>query len=146
MARRNRKPNPATSAAPAEVIVDEVTEQVDTTIPPEAVKPVRQVGMSNLAQTIRQHRHRYDPVIHPNGKKTFNNGDHIAAVLLHVPLPMLEAFVHGHFGKSYERLNNGHRRMCCGNLIRAAFGKSDTKVVEWVEDMAAKIPQEEEVA
>jgi hypothetical protein len=95
-------------------------------------KPARTIGTSNLATTIRSHRARYAVVQTPTGKTTANNGDWVAATLLRVPQPLLEAFVHGHFGRSYDALNNGHRRMCCGNLVRAAAKKNDAGVLEFL--------------
>jgi len=154
MARRNRKPAAIAADSAPETIqdsapvqeVEEIMEQLDTTVPPESEKPVKQVGMSNLAQTIRAHRHRYSPALHPvSGKKTANNGDWVAAILLNVPLKELELFVYGHFGKEYRTrgLNEGHIRMCCGNLVRGGWKKDDEQVHEWLN---ARAPKEEEAA
>lgn len=102
-------------------------------------KAQREAGMSNLANTIRSHRHTYQTVLHPNGKKTQNNGDAVAAALLTVSLADLKAFSAGRYGKSYDHLNDGHARMCIGNLIRGEYRKGDATIVEWV---AAHTPAE----
>ena len=147
MARRNtrapRAPQaPATqptTPAPVEQPTEEVVEQ--STPPAEAERPVKPVGTSNLACTIRQHRHRYQPALAPSGKKTANNGDRVARVLLHTPLTELAAFVATTFGKTYGHLNTGHERMCCGNIVRAEAKKGNEQVLLW---LAAHEPQEVE--
>ena len=132
---------------PAEIVIDEITEQEDHSEPSEDAKPTRQVGMSNLAQTIRSHRKNYVPALHPvSGKKTMHNDDFVAHTLMRVPLPVLEAFVYGTFGKSYEKLNPGHRRMCCGNIIRAEFKKDNPIVAEWLGKHAVVEEAEEDAA
>jgi len=121
----------------------ETLEELTTAEPAEADKPTREPGNSNLACTIRKHRHRYVPALHPvSGKKTANNGDRVAAILLNVPLEQLRHFVHGQFGKNYERLNKGHERMCCGNLIRAAAGKGDANTLAQLAIWAPAEPTE----
>lgn len=148
MARRdNRAPRapqaPATEPTVEQTTVeqptDEVTEQ--TTPPPAEERPVKPVGTSNLATTIRSHRHRYVPALAPSGKKTANNGDRVAKILLVTPLTELSAFVLHRFGKRYDHLNTGHERMCCGNLVRAWAAKGDTETLAW---LAAHEPQEAE--
>jgi hypothetical protein len=150
MSRKSRSAAPAPVApAPVEHVEPTSTPEegdLDTSTPAEADKPTKPVGTSNLATTIRAHRHNYQPALHPiSGKKTANNGDFVAGVLLLTPLAALELFCHGHFGKEYRTrgLNEGHIRMCCGNLVRAAFLKGDPKVVEWVQARAPKPVAEE---
>lgn len=107
--------------------------------PPADERPTREAGMSNLATTIRSHRNNYTVALHPNGKKTQNNGDATAQLLLFVPFDELKAFAHGTFGKAYDQLNPGHARMCIGNLIRGALRKGDANVVAWAEAKAKQI-------
>lgn len=122
--------------------VEEVLEELVTTEPAEEDKPVRPAGTSNLACTIRQHRKNYAPMLHPNGKKTQNNGDEVAILLLHVPLAALKNYGGMRFdGRRYDHLNDGHARMCIGNLIRAAFKKGEADVMEW---LLANQPKAEE--
>lgn len=116
-------------------------------VPPADERPVRPAGTSNLACTIRQHRKNYSPMLHPNGKKTQNNGDPVAILLLHVPLPTLKAFSGMRFdGRRYDHLNDGHARMCIGNLIRAAFLKGESDVHEWLMAQQPKAEEEAEEA
>lgn len=106
---------------------------------PDAPKPERQPGTSNLAATIRSHRANYQIALHPNGKKTQNNGDLVATVLLVVPFETLKAYGHSRFGKTYDTLNPGHQRMCIGNLIRGAIRKPEgADVMAWLEANAPK--------
>lgn len=91
----------------------------------DAPKPERPVGTSNLACTIRSHRQNYAVALHPNGKKTQNNGDAIAQALLRVPFAALQAFSATRFDKAYDHLNPGHARMCIGNLIRGALKREE---------------------
>lgn len=127
----------AEQAAEDGVSAEEVVEQL-TAPPAPAERPTREAGMSNLATTIRSHRANYTVALHPNGKKTQNNGDPIAQALLLVSLADLKAFAHGAFGKTYDQLNPGHARMCIGNLIRGALRKGDANVVAWFEGIVAK--------
>lgn len=85
-------------------------------------------GVSNLANTIRSHRANYKPAAKADGKKTQNNGDYVARVLLNMPLADILAFV----GKDYSHLNPGHQRMCAGNHIRAWYKKNDARTLEWL--------------
>ncbi len=108
----------------------------------DAPKPERAPGTSNLACTIRSHRSRYAVALHPNGKKTQNNGDHVAHALLNVPFDELVAFSATRFGKTFDHLNPGHARMCIGNLVRGAYRKAeDADLVKWVND---RLPKEGE--
>lgn len=91
----------------------------------DAPKPERQPGTSNLACTIRNHRQSYAVALHPNGKKTQNNGDAIAQTLLRVPFADLQAFAATRLGRTYDQLNPGHQRMCIGNLIRGALKRAE---------------------
>lgn len=84
------------------------------------------IGQSNLAQTIRSHRKSYKTTTRPDGKKTQNNGDEVAAALLGLSFATLRAFSHARFGKTYEHLNDGHARMCIGNKIRAEYKKDSS--------------------
>jgi hypothetical protein len=153
MSRKNRSAAPALAAPVAPestapvVHIEEGDLHTDEPTAEEA--PTKPIGMSNLATTIRAHRHNYQPALHPiSGKKTANNGDFVAAVLLITPLADLERFCYEHFGREYRTrgLNEGHIRMCCGNLVRAAFKKDDPKVCEWVQRRAPRPVAEEEVA
>lgn len=135
--------------ADAEGKTEEEVKAELTAIPPADERPVRPAGTSNLACTIRQHRKNYSPMLHPNGKKTQNNGDPVAILLLHVPLPTLKDFSGMRFdGRRYDHLNDGHARMCIGNLIRAAFLKGESDVHEWLMAQQPKVeePAEEEEA
>lgn len=117
----------------------------DLTAPqPGDEAPTRPAGQSNLANTIRAHRSRYVVALHPNGKKTQNNGDEVATLLLPIPLATLKAFSATAFGVSYDHLNPGHARMCIGNRIRAAVKKGDERVYEWL--LAQQPKQEAEEA
>ena len=103
----------------------------------------REVGTSNLAQTIRSHRRNYTTVLHPNGKKTQNNGDPIAQDLLNVPLEEMRRFNASQGRRPYHDcpalremgkagLNPGHERMCIGNWVRAEIKKGNEVVTEWL--------------
>jgi hypothetical protein len=123
----------AEQAAEEGKTVEEVVEELTTAEPTEAEKPTRPAGTSNLACTIRQHRKNYAPMLHPNGKKTQNNGDPVAVLLLQIPLATLKNYGGMRFdGRRYDHLNDGHARMCIGNLIRAAFKKGEGDVIEWL--------------
>lgn len=128
----------AEQAAEEGVTAEEVVEEL-TAEPAEADKPTRPAGTSNLANTIRAHRANYRVALHPNGKKTQNNGDPVAQFLLLVTLDELKQFSAERFeGKRYDHLNPGHARMCIGNNIRAMAKKDDPAVTAW---MAAKLEQ-----
>lgn len=124
-------------------------ETLEELVPPPAEAPeakVRTIGISNLALTIKNHRHRYTTVLHPNGKKTQNNGDPVAKALLNVPLAELKDigsmwFPDAKGGGRYDHLNDGHARMCIGNLIRAGWKKGDAGIVMWV---ASRAPEGED--
>ena len=146
---RSAAPAPVAHVAPVEPAhVEEIVEQQDTSTPPEAEKPTKPVGTSNLATTIRAHRRNYVVALAPSGKKTANNGDVVAALLLLVPIAELERFVYETFGREYRTrgLNEGHIRMCCGNLVRASWKKDEPKTVEWLSAFAPKPVVEEEEA
>lgn len=104
------------------------TAEVEATDAPKKREP----GTSNLACTIRNHRKSYKPALLANGKKTSNNGDIVAVALLACPFQELVAFVATNFGRTYGHLNPGHNRMCCGNLVRAAFIKGDAPTIEFI--------------
>lgn len=116
----------------------------ELTAPAADEAPVRPAGTSNLACTIRSHRKNYAPMLHPNGKKTQNNGDEVAVLLLSIPLDKLKAYSASRFdGKAYDHLNPGHARMCIGNNLRAAFKKGEVDVVEW---LVANQPKQDDAA
>lgn len=115
-----------------------------TAVPAEADRPTREAGTSNLANTIRAHRARYQVALHPNGKKTQNNGDQVAALLLPISLPDLKAFSATTFGASYDHLNPGHARMCIGNKIRGAVKKGDEVAMHVMGWLQSKQPVEAE--
>lgn len=131
----------AEQAAEEGKTIEEVQEEL--VAPTTEESPVRPAGTSNLATTIRSHRANYNPMLHPNGKKTQNNGDLVAVQLLSIPLATLKAFSATRFERAYDHLNPGHARMCIGNLIRAAVKKGETDVVEW---LAANQPKQDEQA
>lgn len=131
----------------AEVLAQQAAEdgktveeiKAELAAPAEEPKPERQPGTSNLAATIRSHRANYQIALHPNGKKTQNNGDLVATVLLVVPFEVLKAYGHSRFGRTYDNLNPGHQRMCIGNLIRGAIRKAEgADVMAWLEANAPK--------
>lgn len=132
MSKTHRKTQTAPAIAQS-VAIDETTNT--TAIPAPAdqpTKPAKEPGTSNLACTIRQFRHNYQVALAPSGKKTANNGDRVAKILLRVPHAVLAAFVYETFGKEYSRLNKGHDRMCCGNIVRAEAKKDNQKVLLWL--------------
>lgn len=135
----------------AEVLAEQAAEEGKTpeevveelTAPTEEAKPTRPAGTSNLANTIRAHRHNYTVALHPNGKKTQNNGDIVAQALLLVPLDELKALSGMWFeGRRYDHLNPGHARMCIGNLMRGLYNKGDARMVEWLEKVTKKAAEE----
>lgn len=148
-----RKPKAEPTVTLAEALAEQAAEEGKTveevkaelTAPAaDAPKPERAPGTSNLATTIRNHRSHYAVALHPNGKKTQNNGDPVARMLLAVPFEALVAFSATRFGKTYEQLNPGHARMCIGNLIRGALKKEEgPAIMEWLE---AQQPKQEEGA
>lgn len=134
----------AQQAAEDGLTVDEVTEQLAA--PKAEDRPVRPAGTSNLANTIRSHRGNYAVMLRGD-KKTQNNGDTIAVLLLDVPLEKLRAFSATKFGgKSYEHLNPGHARMCIGNLIRGALNKDEAILPELYALMPPKAKDDAEAA
>ena len=136
--RKADEPKPITLA---EALAEsgETLEEL-TAAPAEAEKPTRPAGQSNLACTIRNHRNRYAVALHPNGKKTQNNGDPIAQLLLPISLEDLKAFGATSLGGSYDHLNPGHARMCLGNRIRGELKKGNEFVMEW---LMSKQPKQE---
>lgn len=136
-----RKPKAEKVVTLAEALA-EAGQTIEEIATPAADAPAprteRQPGMSNLANTIRSHRANYTVALHPNGKKTQNNGDAVAQALLLVPLDELKAFSASRYGKTYDHLNPGHARMCIGNLIRGEYRKGDAAVIEWV---SARMPK-----
>lgn len=146
MAIRQRKTRttPADSAPATVQTFAEVLAETGQTV--EELRdslPVREPGSSNLANTIRAHRANYKVRTRPDGKATQDNGDRVAAVLLHATLDELKDFSAIRFdGKRYDHLNKGHARMCIGNLVRAAATKGDGSVLAFLDGIAARIPQE----
>lgn len=136
-----RKPKAERHVTLAEALAEsgETMEELQAE-PTAAEAPIRPAGTSNLASTIRSHRSSYQPMLHPNGKKTQNNGDVVAILLLSIPLGALKVFAAARFERRYDHLNPGHARMCIGNLIRAA-AKKDPAVVEWLQN-AQPMPAE----
>jgi len=150
--KRNTTPAATTEAAThqtfAEVLAEtgETVEELQAQPEAPAERKQREPGTSNLATTISRFRHTYAVALAPSGKKTANNGDWVARTLLLVPQPVLERFVHGRFGRSYDALNNGHRRMCCGNLVRAAIKKGDVEVTAWLAGFEPKQDEQDDSA
>lgn len=141
-----RKPKAEKTVTLAEALAEAGQTLEEVAAPaPDAPQPKkeREAGTSNLANTIRSHRHAYQTVLHPNGKKTQNNGDAVAQALLTIPLADLKAFSAGRYGKSYDHLNDGHARMCIGNLIRGEYRKGEAGVVEWITSHLPKAEAEE---
>lgn len=121
-------------------MIEELVAQPE---PAAADKPTRPAGTSNLANTIRSHRGNYQIALHPNGKKTQNNGDVIAQVLLFVPLAELKQLSGAWFeGKTYDHLNPGHARMCIGNLLRGLNNKGDERLAAWLNEKAKAIAEQ----
>lgn len=116
-----------------------IEELTDHSKPSDEESPTRPAGTSNLAKTIRNYRKGYHIMLHPNGKKTQNNGDLVAQALLTVTLAEMKTFSALAFGKSYDHLNPGQARMNIGNLIRGAVKKNNPAVVEWLEAQLKKI-------
>lgn len=139
---RGPKAEPKQTVTLAEALAESGETMDDLQAPAEEDRPERPEGTSNLATTIRNHRARYVTALHPNGKKTQNNGDEVAKLLLPIPLEKLRAFSATRFdGRAYLHLNPGHARMCIGNLIRAAVKRGDEDVLLWLQ---ANQPSDEE--
>lgn len=115
-------------------------QTMDDLIPPPEERPTRTTGSSNLATTIRNHRNQYAIALAPNGKKTQNCGDAVAAALLRIPLAAMAEHVAAKLpGVRYDHLNPGHQRMCLGNRIRAWAKQNDQNTLLWLE--TAQIPE-----
>lgn len=145
-----RKPKAEKTVTLAEALAEQAetegktVEEVQAELKAPEPKAERPVGTSNLASTIRSHRANYTVALHPNGKKTQNNGDPVAQMLLAVPFAALVAFSATRFGKAYDHLNPGHARMCIGNLIRGALKKEEgPAVMEWLEAQQPKAEADE---
>lgn len=118
----------------------EAGQTMDDLIPPPEERPARTTGSSNLAITIRNHRNQYAVALAPNGKKTQNCGDAVAAALLRIPLAAMAEYVASKLpGARYDHLNPGHQRMCLGNRIRAWAKQNDQNTLIWLE--TAQIPE-----
>ena len=142
--KRKPKAEPTLTLAEALAEAGQTMDELKPSAIEAMPKPERAPGTSNLATTIRSHRSHYAVALHPNGKKTQNNGDAVARVLLVVPFEELRAYSATSFGKSYDQLNPGHARMCIGNLIRGAIKKAEgLDVANWLE---SKAPKQEEGA
>ena len=139
-----RKPKPAAEVVSFQQALEEAGQTIeDLRVPAEADRPTRPAGSSNLATTIRAHRGQYHVALAPNGKKTQNCGDAVAAALLRIPLASMKAFVGTKLpGLEYDRLNPGHQRMCYGNRIRAWAKQGDQDTLLWLET-AQERPSEE---
>lgn len=119
----------------------------ELTAPKAEDRPVRPAGNSNLATTIRNYRKQYAVALTPAGKKTQNNGDAVAQALLHIPLDAMKAFVLGRFpGRTYDHLNPGQQRMCCGNVIRGLVKAGDQTAMLWLETAQVKTEEAGEKA
>lgn len=118
----------------------EAGQTMDDLIPPPEERPTRPAGSSSLATTIRNHRNQYAVALAPNGKKTQNCGDAVAAALLRIPLAAMAEYVAAKLpGVRYDHLNPGHQRMCLGNRIRAWAKQNDQNTLVWLE--TAQIPE-----
>lgn len=94
---------------------------------------VKELSTSNLAVTIRQHRHKYVTTIGRNDKKTQSCNDYVAKTLLRIPFEELMRFVYLRVADGkYDALNAGHQRMCAGNLVRAWWKKGDEDTLSWL--------------
>lgn len=141
-----RKPKAEKVVTLAEALAESGESMDDLRTPPEAERPTRPVGTSNLANTIRSHRGNYAVMLRGD-KKTQNNGDAIAIILLEIPLEKLKAFSATRFeGKTYDHLNPGHARMCIGNLIRGALNKDEAILPELYALMPPKAKDDAEAA
>lgn len=142
--KRKPKAEPTITLAEALAESGQTMDELKASAVEAMPKPERQPGTSNLATTIRNHRQSYEVALHPNGKKTQNNGDTVARMLLAVSFETLVAFSATRFGKTYGHLNPGHARMCIGNMIRGALKTEEgPAVTEWLE---AQQPKQEEGA
>lgn len=139
--KASRKPKPAEEPISFQQALEEAGQTVEDLAPtPEdsPLKPARAPGTSNLATTIKNHRSGYQVALAPNGKKTQNCGDAVAAALLHITLPQMKAFVQTKLpGLEYDRLNPGHQRMCYGNRIRGWAKAGDQDTLLWLETAQA---------
>lgn len=141
-----RKPKPAEEVISFQQALEEAGQTVEDLTPtPEdsPLKSARAPGTSNLATTIKNHRKGYNVALAPNGKKTQNCGDAVAAALLNITLPQMKAFVQTKLpGLEYDRLNPGHQRMCYGNRIRGWAKANDPDTLLWLE--TAQAPKNDE--
>lgn len=139
-----RKPKPEEKVYTlAEALAESGETIEELTAPREEDKPTRPAGSSNLATTIRAHRNNYAVALAPNGKKTQNCGDAVAAALLNVTLGQMKAFVQTKLpGLEYDRLNAGHQRMCYGNRIRAWAKQNDQDTLLWLQTAQANQPEQ----
>lgn len=133
-----RKPKTEKVVTFAEALAEAGQTVEELKVLPKAERTAREPGTSNLANTIRAHRGTYATMLRGN-KKTQNNGDAVAVLLLPIPFDDLQAYAHSRFGKTYDHLNPGHARMCIGNLIRAAVKKNEEGVLEWLKAQQPKV-------
>jgi len=78
-----------------------------------------------MSETLNAYRPNYADGIGPNGTPTKHNGDYVARRLLKKKVEEIHCFIMGRTGKAYSHLNNGHIRMCCGNVIRRLYAEKD---------------------
>jgi len=79
----------------------------------------------SMSATLTAYRPLYADGIGPNGTPTKHNGDYVAKKLLRKTVEEIHCFIMGRTGKCYSHLNNGHIRMCCGNVIRGLYAAKD---------------------
>lgn len=132
--KKGRKPKAEEQTVTLAEALAESGETMEELKAESAKRPAfeRPIGMSNLASTIRSHRASYTTMLRGD-KKTQNNGDPVAQMLLPIPLEALKAFSTFRYSRSYDHLNPGHARMCIGNLIRADVKKGEAGVLEWLQ-------------
>lgn len=146
-----RKPKPVEEVVTFQQALEEAGQTVEdlTPTPEESpLKSARAPGTSNLATTIKNHRKGYHVALAPNGKKTQNCGDFVAAALLHATLADMKAFVQSRMpGVEYDRLNPGHQRMCYGNRIRAWAKANEEGTMMWLASLGGTpVEGDEDVA
>lgn len=141
-----RKPKPAAEVVSFQQALEEAGQTIeDLQVPPEADRPTRPAGSSNLATTIRAHRGQYHVALAPNGKKTQNCGDFVAAALLQTTLADMKAFVQSRMaGLNYDHLNPGHQRMCYGNRIRAWAKQNEEGAMNWLASLGGTPVEDDE--
>jgi hypothetical protein len=98
-------------------------------------KDLSKVGKVKMSEQLKRYRVGYQKSIGPDGSRSMNNGDDLAAFLegksweevCKLADEVLEE-VPGFHAAKYQKLNLGARRMNAGNRIRAAIKRGDWEV------------------